>query len=159
MTTKNTANAKSITPISLAIIKRKEQDLLSDYQNFVLEKNPNEFYLSIKGGKLESVRKLMNFPIFSPKDQTEKVKMGNAVEIVINGETKVLFLDGVSVQRINLGPKYMIISTDSEIGKALINKKPGKSGSYFSKDNRKCFFKIKKIISYSEAKKIFLKAN
>ena len=155
---------KSITPVVLDVIKKKEQDLLGDLTNFMLGKNPNEFYLGIKGGNLESVRTLMSFPVINPKDQVKKVKIGNAVEVLINGKPKVLFLDGVSIQRLNLPSKYMIISTDSQIGKALLDKEKGNTGSYLLKNevnakDKKCFFEIKRIISYSKAKKIFLQEN
>ena len=93
-------------------------------------------------------------PTFPTVEQCLVCLPGNGVKIILNGNPLYLVIDGICVCRHNLPREYAIVSANSLLGKSLMNKKIGESGTYNCNGVEMSFF-IEKIDPPSKAKWIF----
>ena len=148
-----------ITPCTRKAIEAKQKRLSQDYKVFLAEKGAgkgaNELF--VKGRELQEIRSLMGtLTVRPPREQATKIKIGNSAKILVNGRIAEVFLDGVSGIKNGLPLGHAIISTGSKLGKVLLNKETGQSGTY-EVENVMYSFVVKEIKPYSLAKKVFFK--
>ncbi len=139
---------------SVKTLEKELADLIS------ANKYPDPNIVEATMEKLTEKQRIASSTSIVPHDQTEEVKLGNAVEVILTGgKYRTIFIDGVGFGMEGkdfLPENHTVIPTNSPFGKAILGKKVGEEGSY-TVGNLTFKFKVVKIIPYLEAVKIFFR--
>ena len=116
----------------------------------VTSSSPNIQYL------IKDAKEKLNWPVISVIEQNEKILVGNAAKILINGKNEFVVMESIAFQKNYLPMNFKIrfVSINSPIGKALLGKKVDDTSSY-SIDEKKSNLKIVRIDPPSKIKWIF----
>ena len=137
-------------------LKELEVALERESSVFATEKEKNESNtIMILRSKIRSCEAKLLLPTYSVTEQSRALAPGNGAIIFLNEERRCIVIDGVCVCKHKLPKNHHIIEANSPMGKAVIGKKVGQSGTYLNGDLKEHNFVVEKILSPSEAKPIF----
>lgn len=122
--------------------------LKQDKKNCLTTKDYNLFILA---------EKLLDMPVHNPlKTNSKTIRTGSGAEIIINKQApKLVFMDAVCVLKNDfLQPNQEIITVNSPLGNALLNREVGETGKF--KEHGKIYnFEILKVFPYETTKNTF----